>query len=190
MGDTTDELLALAAQVSKLPDARELDLLLSTGEQVSAALLVMALQERGVNAVSLTGPQAGITTDGLYGRARITGVSPERIQRELDAGRIAVVAGFQGSNQTEIATLGRGGSDTSAVALAIAMGAARCEIYTDVDGVYSADPTGGAGRAAAARDRLRGDARAGAPGREGDANSFGRAGVGARHGDRRAQDGQ
>ena len=140
MGDATDDLLALAAQVSTLPDARELDLLLATGEQVSAALFVMALQERGVSAVSLTGPQAGITTDGLYGRARITGVSPERIRRELDAGRIAVVAGFQGSSQTEIATLGRGGSDTSAVALAVAMGASRCEIYTDVDGVYSADP--------------------------------------------------
>ena len=140
MGDTTDELLALAGRVSDGPDARELDLLLSTGEQISAALLVMALHGLGVEAVSLTGPQAGIRTDGLHGRARITGVEPERIQRELDAGRIAVVAGFQGSTGAEIATLGRGGSDTSAVALAIAMGAVRCEIFTDVDGVYSADP--------------------------------------------------
>jgi len=140
MGDATDELLALAAQVSAVPDPRELDLLLSTGEQVSAALLVMALHERGIEAVSLTGPQAGIQTDGLHGRARITGVEPERIQRELERGRIVVVAGFQGSNETDIATLGRGGSDTSAVALAIAIGAARCEIFTDVDGVYSADP--------------------------------------------------
>lgn len=140
MGDTTDELLALAGQVTALPDPRELDLLLSTGEQQSAALLVMALHERGVAAVSLTGQQAGIQTDGLHGRALITGVEPERIQRELDHGRIAVVAGFQGSNAGEIATLGRGGSDTSAVALAIAMGAVRCEIFTDVDGVYSADP--------------------------------------------------
>jgi len=140
MGDTTDELLALAGRVSDGPDARELDLLLSTGEQISAALLVMALHGLGVEAVSLTGPQAGIRTDGLHGRARITGVEPERIQLELDAGRIAVVAGFQGSTGAEIATLGRGGSDTSAVALAIAMGAVRCEIFTDVDGVYSADP--------------------------------------------------
>jgi aspartate kinase len=140
MGDTTDDLLALAARVTNLPDPRELDLLLATGEQISAALLVMALHERGVEAVSLTGPQAGIHTDGLHGRARITGVEPERIARELDAGRIAVVAGFQGSSGGEIATLGRGGSDTSAVALAIAMNAVRCEIFTDVDGVYSADP--------------------------------------------------
>ncbi len=140
MGDTTDDLLALAAQISDLPDARELDLLLATGEQISAALLVMALHGRGIEAVSLTGPQAGIQTDGLHGRARITAVEPERIQRELDAGRIAVVAGFQGSTGAEIATLGRGGSDTSAVALAVAMGALRCEIFTDVDGVYSADP--------------------------------------------------
>jgi len=117
-----------------------LDLLLATGEQVSAALLVMALHGLGVEAVSLTGPQAGIQTDGLHGRARITGVQPERIRRELDAGRIAVVAGFQGSTGAEVATLGRGGSDTSAVALAIAMGAVRCEIFTDVDGVFSADP--------------------------------------------------
>ena len=140
MGDATDDLLALAARVTDRPDARELDLLLSTGEQVSAALLVMALHARGVDAVSLTGAQAGIQTDGLHGRARITGVEPERIRREVDAGRLAVVAGFQGSKEGEVATLGRGGSDTSAVALAIAMGATRCEIYTDVDGVYSADP--------------------------------------------------
>ncbi len=141
MGDTTDDLLALAAAVTtSLPDPRELDFLLATGEQISAALLVLALHERGVEAVSLTGPQAGIQTDGLHGRARITGIEPERIQRELDAGRVAVVAGFQGSIGAEIATLGRGGSDTSAVALAVAMGAVRCEIFTDVDGVYTADP--------------------------------------------------
>jgi aspartate kinase len=140
MGDATDDLLALAAQVTRMPDPRELDLLLATGEQVSAALLVMALHERGVAAVSLTGPQAGIQTDGLHGRARITGIVPERVRRELDAGRLPVVAGFQGASGAEIATLGRGGSDTSAVALAVAIGATRCEIYTDVDGVYSADP--------------------------------------------------
>jgi len=141
MGNTTDDLLALARAVAdRVPNARELDLLLATGEQVSAALMVMALHERGVEAVSLTGPQAGIQTDGLHGRARITGIEPERIKSELDAGRVAVVAGFQGSSGVEVATLGRGGSDTSAVALAIAMGAVRCEIFTDVDGVYTADP--------------------------------------------------
>ncbi|HYI22801.1 MAG TPA: aspartate kinase [Candidatus Limnocylindrales bacterium] len=140
MGDRTDELLALANEVARRPDPRELDLLLATGELISAALLVMALHERGVEAISLTGPQAGITTDGTFGRARITGVEPVRIRQELDAGRLVVVAGFQGSTGAEIATLGRGGSDTSAVALAVALGAARCEIYTDVYGVYSADP--------------------------------------------------
>jgi aspartate kinase len=140
MGDQTDELVALASEITRQPDPRELDLLLATGEQISAALLVMALHDRGVEAVSLTGPQAGIHTDGAHGRALITGVEPERIKRELDAGRVAVVAGFQGSSGAEIATLGRGGSDTSAVALAIAVGATRCEIFTDVDGVYSADP--------------------------------------------------
>jgi len=140
MGDTTDELLGLAGRVSDRPDPRELDLLLATGEHISAALLVMALHEHGFEAVSLTGPQAGIRTDGLYGRARITAVDAERVRQELAAGRVVVVAGFQGSSGDEIATLGRGGSDTSAVALAIALGARQCEIYTDVDGVYSADP--------------------------------------------------
>jgi aspartate kinase len=140
MGDTTDELLALAREVSSRPDPRELDLLLATGETISVALLVMALHDRGVEAIGLTGPQAGIRTDGMHGRGRITDVDPVRIRRELDAGRMVVAAGFQGDNAGEIVTLGRGGSDTSAVALAIALGARRCEIYTDVDGVYSADP--------------------------------------------------
>jgi aspartate kinase len=140
MGDTTDDLIALANRVSTRPDPRELDLLMATGELVSAALLVMALQERGVPAISLSGPQAGITTDGAYGRARITGVEPVRIREELDSGRAVVVAGFQGATGTEVATLGRGGSDTSAVALAITLGASRCDIYTDVDGVYTVDP--------------------------------------------------
>ena len=140
MGDATDDLIALAAQVTQRPDARELDLLMATGELVSAALLVMALQDRGVDAISLSGPQAGILTDGSHGRARITGVEPSRVRQELDNGRVVVVAGFQGSTGTEIATLGRGGSDTSAVALAITLGATRCDIYTDVDGVYTADP--------------------------------------------------
>jgi aspartate kinase len=141
MGDTTDELIALAAQISNEPDPRELDLLMATGELVSAALLVIALHDRGVDAISLSGPQAGILTDGSHGRARITGVEPARVRQELDNGRVVVVAGFQGSTQaSEVATLGRGGSDTSAVALAITLGAKRCDIYTDVDGVYTADP--------------------------------------------------
>src|SRR4051794_26554172 len=140
MGDTTDDLIALATRTSKDPDARELDLLMATGELVSAALLVMALHDRGVDAISLSGPQAGILTDGSHGRARITGVEPTRVRQELDNGRVVVVAGFQGATGTEVATLGRGGSDTSAVALAITLGANRCDIYTDVDGVYSADP--------------------------------------------------
>ena len=140
MGERTDELLALAREVTRRPDPRELDLLLATGELISAALLVMALHERGMAAISLSGPQAGIATDGAHGRARITGVEPVRIRQELGDGRIVVVAGFQGASGTEVATLGRGGSDTSAVALAVALGAERCEIYTDVDGVYSADP--------------------------------------------------
>src|SRR3954452_9064572 len=140
MGDATDDLISLASTVTKQPDARELDLLLATGELVSAALLVMALHERGVDAISLSGPQAGIRTDGTHGRARITGIEPDRVRQELDNGRVVVVAGFQGSTGAEVATLGRGGSDTSAVALAITLGANRCDIYTDVDGVYSADP--------------------------------------------------
>jgi len=140
MGDTTDELLDLARRVARRPDPRELDLLLATGEHISAALLVMALHERGVEATALTGHQAGIQTDGRHGRGLITCVEPARIRRELAAGRTVVVAGFQGTSGDEVVTLGRGGSDTSAVALAIALGARRCEIYTDVDGVYSADP--------------------------------------------------
>jgi aspartate kinase len=140
MGDTTDDLIELAAKVTRTPDARELDLLMATGEIVSAALLVMALHDRRVDAISLSGPQAGIRTDGTHGRARITGVDPARVRQELDNGRVVVVAGFQGSTGNEVATLGRGGSDTSAVALAITLHAERCDIYTDVDGVYTADP--------------------------------------------------
>ena len=140
MGDTTDDLIALAAKVTTTPDPRELDLLMATGELMSAALLVMALHDRGVDAISLSGPQAGILTDGTFGRARITGVEPARVREELNAGRVVIVAGFQGATGNEVATLGRGGSDTSAVALAITLGAQRCDIFTDVDGVYTADP--------------------------------------------------
>lgn len=141
MGDTTDDLIALAHQVTPHPPVREMDMLLSTGEQVSVSLLSMALQQMGCAAVSLTGGQAGIGTDGVYGKARITEISPERIMQELDAGRAVVVAGFQGlSGQDEVTTLGRGGSDTTAVAVAAALKADYCEIYTDVEGVYTADP--------------------------------------------------
>jgi aspartate kinase len=141
MGKTTDGLLTLARQISSAPDLREMDMLLSTGEQVTIALLTMALQARGLKARSFTGPQVGMRTDRAHTQARITQIDAERVRRSLDAGEIAVVAGFQGlSDQDEITTLGRGGSDLTAVALAAALKADVCEIYTDVDGVYTADP--------------------------------------------------
>jgi len=143
MGDTTDRLLALAAAVAPgvRSPGRELDVLLATGEQHAAALLALALEERGVRAVSLTGAQAELMTDGRHGDARIRLIRARRIRRALAEGCVPVIAGFQGmSASREITTLGRGGSDTTAVALAIALGAERCDIYTDVDGVYSADP--------------------------------------------------
>jgi len=141
MGDSTDELIELAHSVSKQPHPRELDLLLSTGELVSCTLLTMALRDLGQEAVSLTGSQAGIYTDTSHGRARIHRIDTARMLKELDEGRIVVVAGFQGITEDEdITTLGRGGSDTTAVALAAALEADRCEIYTDVDGIYTADP--------------------------------------------------
>lgn len=141
MGDTTDDLIGLALRLTPCPSAREMDMLLSTGEQVSIALVSMALHQLGCGAVSMTGPQAGITTDGVYAKAQITGINPERMQRELGNGNVVVVAGFQGiSASADITTLGRGGSDTTAVAVAAALKADLCEIYTDVDGVYTADP--------------------------------------------------
>ena len=141
MGDTTDELIELAHSVSREPHARELDLLLSTGELVSCTLLTMALRELGHEAISLSGPQAGIHTDTSFGRARISRIEAGRVRRELAAGRIVVVAGFQGiTAEDDITTLGRGGSDTTAVAIAAALKADRCEIYTDVEGIYTADP--------------------------------------------------
>ena len=140
MGDTTDDLIELAHSVSDQPHPRELDLLLSTGELVSCTLLTMALADLGQEAVSLTGSQAGIHTDTSHGRARIHRVDTARMLEELQEGRIVVVAGFQGITEDEdITTLGRGGSDTTAVALAAAPEADRCEIYTDVDGIYTAD---------------------------------------------------
>ncbi|SDT70647.1 aspartate kinase [Jiangella sp. DSM 45060] len=142
MGDTTDELLDLAQQVSPLPPARELDMLLTSGERMSMALLAMAIGDLGHEARSFTGSQAGVITDSVHGRARIIDVTPGRIRQALDGGAIAIVAGFQGVSQDskDITTLGRGGSDTTAVALAAALNADVCEIYTDVDGVFSADP--------------------------------------------------
>ena len=140
-GDTTDLLLEKAAKLCTAPGPRELDMLLSTGEQVSAALMAMCLEEMGYAAVSLTGWQAGVETTAVHGDARILRVDTERLLRELRRGRIVVVAGFQGlSANGEITTLGRGGSDTTAVALAAALQAHRCQIFTDVDGVYTADP--------------------------------------------------
>ena len=141
MGDTTDELIALGRQVTSDPRPREMDVLLSTGETVSSTLLTMALCDIGCDAVSLTGAQAGIQTDAVYGRASISGIDTARIERELEAGQVVIVAGFQGvSEGFDVTTLGRGGSDTTAVALAAALRADACEIYTDVAGIYSADP--------------------------------------------------
>ncbi len=167
MGDTTDELLALAHAITDEPDPRELDLLLGTGEHQSATLVSMALHALGVDAISLTGAQAGISTDGRYGKARIADIDPRRVRGEIAAGRVVIVAGFQGIARTttpiageasgadrpagaipsetaadvaELTTLGRGGSDTTAVALAARLGADRCQIFTDVRGIYTADP--------------------------------------------------
>jgi len=141
MGDTTDELIQLAYQISEKPDNRELDVLLSTGEVVSSTLLAMALHEMGYLAISLTGAQAGIKTDADYSRARILKVESKRVVKELEKGNIVIVAGFQGiTDEMDITTLGRGGSDTTAVALAVSLKAEVCQMYTDVKGVYSADP--------------------------------------------------
>ena len=145
MGDTTDDLIALAHQITDDPDPREMDLLLATGEHMSGTLVAMALHAQGVPAISLTGPQAGIRTDTSHGRARIANVDPDRLHRELAAGKVVIVAGFQGSTgasyaTSDVTTLGRGGSDTTAVALASRLEAARCEIFTDVEGIFTADP--------------------------------------------------
>jgi len=141
MGDTTDELIELAYQVSEQPSGRELDVLLSTGEIVSSTLLAMALRNMGYEAISLSGAQAGIRTDSAYSRARILKVESQRVVKELEKGKIVIVAGFQGiTGEMDVTTLGRGGSDTTAVALAASLGAEVCQLYTDVDGVHTADP--------------------------------------------------
>lgn len=141
MGDTTDELIGLAHQISKSPPHREMDMLLTVGERVSMALLSMALVERGVPAISFTGSQSGIITDESHSRARIRRILGDRVRQAVAQGKVAIVAGFQGVSETkEITTLGRGGSDTTAVAMAAVLKADRCDIYTDVDGVFTADP--------------------------------------------------
>jgi len=141
MGTTTDQLIDLAHRVASQPDRRELDMLLSVGERVAMALLAMSLRERGVDAVSLTGSQSGIITDEAHADARVIEVRPARVMQALGEGRVVIVAGFQGvSRAREVTTLGRGGSDTTAVVLAAALGAEHCEICSDVDGVWSADP--------------------------------------------------
>lgn len=142
MGDTTDELLDLANQVAANPQGRELDMLLTAGERISMALLAIAINDLGSKSLSFTGSQAGIITDEVHGNARIAEVTPDRVAEALDGGNIAIVAGFQGFNRDsrDITTLGRGGSDTTAVALAAALNADLCEIYSDVDGIYTADP--------------------------------------------------
>jgi len=141
MGDTTDDLIKFAHQITDHPSERELDVLLSTGEIVSSTLLAMALKDIGYESISLSGAQAGIMTDDSFSQARIVNVDGKRVKKEMEAGKIVIVAGFQGvTDRMDITTLGRGGSDTTAVALAAALGASVCERYTDVDGIYTADP--------------------------------------------------
>ena len=142
MGDTTDELIDLAQQITPLPPSREMDILLTAGERISMSLLAMAINNLGVKAKSFTGQQAGVITDAVHGKARIVDVVPGRIRETIEKGSVAIVAGFQGVTQStnDVTTLGRGGSDTTAVALAAGLGADVCEIYTDVDGVFTADP--------------------------------------------------
>jgi aspartate kinase len=141
MGDTTDDLISLAKKINFYPSEREMDMLISTGEQISSALLAMAIHKRGYDAISFTGPQVGIITDTYHTKAKILKIETDRIKKELEKGKIVIVAGFQGiSTSSEITTLGRGGSDLSAVALAVALRADMCEIYTDVEGIFTADP--------------------------------------------------
>ena len=155
MGDTTDELIELAGRVADDPDRRELDVLLSTGELRSCALVAMSLVSSGHPAISLSGAQAGIRTDSQFGMAQIAGLDPDRIMSELDDDKIVIVAGFQGiTPDMDTTTLGRGASDLTAIALAAGLGASRCEVYTDVDGIYTADPRLGTLGKQAGRDWL------------------------------------
>jgi len=185
MGDTTDHLLELAADITDDPDPREMDLLLATGEHMSGTLVAMALQAIGVPAISLTGAQAGIRTDSSHGRARIANVDPARVQAEITAGKVVIVAGFQGATDGshrsgEVTTLGRGGSDTTAVALAARLGADRLRDLHRCRGHLHRRPARRLGRSTDPGHRLRGDARAGPPGRPGDADPRRRAGLGQR----------
>src|SRR3989337_530552 len=141
MGDSTGELLAMAADIPPAPEPRELDMLLTAGERIAMSLLAIAVNTRGCRAASYTGSQAGIITDTQHGKARIVDIRPKRVKESLDAGNVVILAGFQGlSTEYDITTLGRGGSDMTATAMAAALGAEGCEIYTDVDGVFTADP--------------------------------------------------
>ena len=174
-GQTTDELIAMAEEVSPTPDPREMDMLLSTGERISCALCAMAINDLGHRAISLTGSQAGIVTDTSHTKARIIDVRADRIREALDDDLIVLVAGFQGvSTSRDVTTLGRGGSDTTAVALAAAIGAEVCEIYTDVAGVFTRRPADRPDARASCRGELRGDARDGRLGRQGAAAAVGR----------------
>ena len=170
MGDTTDELIALAHRVTADPPSREMDMLLSSGETITAPLLAMALHAGGTPAISLTGAQAGIRTSRAHRIARIVDIVPQRVLDELERGNVVVVAGFQGATEDmDVTTLGRGGSDTTAVALAVAIRADHCEIFTDVSGVHTADPRIVPNARVIAVDRLRRDARARLRGSAGDA---------------------
>ena len=187
MGKTTDELIRLAAEVSTTPAGREMDMLLTAGERISMALLCMALIDMGVPAVSFTGSQAGIVTDTVHGKAKILEVRAHRLTEALAAGNVVVVAGFQGvSTALDVTTLGRGGSDTTAVALAAALGADACEIYTDVTGVYTADPRIVPDARRLAARVLRGDARHGRHRRQGAGPAVGRVRPEPRRGGARA----
>ncbi len=187
-GHTTDELIALAREITEKPPAREMDMLLATGEQVSVALMAMAIQSLGVPAISFTGAQIGLVTDSFHTKARIRNIATERMVQALGEGKIVIVAGFQGVDENyNITTLGRGGSDTTAVALAAVLGATACEIYTDVDGIYTTDPRVVADAAQDRPDQLRRNARAGEPGRGRNAFAFDRICQEIRHAHSRAQ---
>ena len=176
MGDTTDELMQMAHLIAPMPDPRELDMLLTAGERIAMSLLGIAINARGCKAASYTGSQAGIMTDTQHGSAKIVEIRPKRIIEALESGVVVVLAGFQGLSMTqyEITTLGRGGSDLTAVAMAGAIGADVCEIYTDVAGVFTADPRVEPEGAEGRPDLVRRDARAGGRGREGAAVALGR----------------
>ena len=175
MGKTTDQLVALARQVSRNPHGRDYDLLLASGEQVAVATLALALQDKGVPAIALTGAQCNIRTDGSFNRARIQSIDTARIVEELEKGKVVIVAGFQGvTANDEVTTLGRGGGDITGAAVAAALSASVCEICTDVDGVLSADPERRAGRAVLAGAQLRSRYRDGLERRESAASARGR----------------